>query len=276
MRRVALGASIAIIILSCTSISYSILHNLYGEGSITTSVLTTTFENYGQDATVQWSFELAHRGLYDFSVDFSVVDVEEIPNTANNYVYLSPKENAEYLGGELLPLSPNYSYKTVVGTGASEPYFCSVEVSDAAWDAAVRNEGPVTSTSETKTSETEPIDVMPISSVIGIAVGVIAITAVWVGHRHPWGDAASTLFEHGLTNMTVRDVKIFGEILKLEKFTIPQLMKQTHSSKITVWRAVQKFIEEGLVQSTGQSIPSSNGLGGRGKPSRVYKYISKE
>lgn len=262
MRSVALGASIAIIILSCTSISYFILHHLYGEGYITTSVLTTTFENYGQDATVQWSYG-EMRGE---SFDFSVVDVENIPNTMNNRVYLSLKENVKY---------PEEGLATG-GMGTPAPPLYSVEVPYDAWYAAVRNEDPVTSVSATKTSETEPIDVMPISSIIGIAVGVIAITAVWVGHRHPWGDAASTLFEHGLTNMTVRDVKIFGEILKLEKFTIPQLMKQTHSSKITVWRAVQKFIEEGLVQPTEQLIPSSNGLGGRGKPSRVYRYVSKE
>lgn len=261
MRRVALGASIAIIILSCTSISYSILNHLYGERHVTTSILTTTFKNYGQDATVQWS--------PGHSYDFSVVDVEYLPDTKNYNVYLAPKENVKYL--EERPTFVGYEGEA----GSLEGYLYSLEVSDNAWDTALRNEGPVTSVSETKTSETEPIDVMPISSIIGITAGVI-VAAVWAGHRHPWGDAASTLFEHGLTNMTVRDVKIFGEILKLEEFTIPQLMRQTHSSKITVWRAVQKLIEEGLVRPTEKSIPSSNGLGGRGKPSRVYTYVSKE
>ncbi len=266
MRRLVLEVvSIVIIALSCASISYSILHHLYGERYITTSVLTTTFENYGQDVKVEWSYGEEQWGPYEFSV----VDVENVPGEGNK-VYLSSKENVESLwrGGLL-------GYKSMTaGEGLTQGTYYCLEVSDDVWHAAQRNKTPVTSASKT-TSETEPVNVTPISSIIGISAGVVT-AAVWVGHRHPWGDAVSTLFERGLTNMTIRDVKIFGEIIKLEEFTIPQLMKQTHSSKITVWRALQKLIEGGLVQPTEKSIPSSNGLGGRGKPSRVYTYVGKE
>jgi len=73
--------------------------------------------------------------------------------------------------------------------------------------------------------------------------------------------------------MTVRDVEIVGQIIDLEEFTIPELVRQTGASKITVWRTVQKLMEQGLVKQIEQTKPAANGLGGRGKPSRVYKYV---
>lgn len=73
--------------------------------------------------------------------------------------------------------------------------------------------------------------------------------------------------------MTVKDVEIVGHIMELKEFTIPQLMKRTNTSKITVWRTVQKLVKQELVQPTEQTRLAANGLGGRGKPSRVYKYV---
>jgi predicted transcriptional regulator len=99
------------------------------------------------------------------------------------------------------------------------------------------------------------------------------VLAVWVGYRRVWGDATSTLLKHGLHDMTVRDVGIVGQIMNLKEFTVPELMKLTKTSKITVWRTVQKLVERGLVQPTPKTRLAANGLGGRGKPSRVYKYI---
>jgi predicted transcriptional regulator len=64
-------------------------------------------------------------------------------------------------------------------------------------------------------------------------------------------------------------------MMELKEFTIPQLIKETRASKLTVWRTVQKLVEQGLVQSTEQTRLAANGLGGRGKPSRVYRYIGK-
>ena len=120
--------------------------------------------------------------------------------------------------------------------------------------------------------ETKSINVLPIAASIGIAMGVI-VFAVWVGYRQVWGEATSTLLEEGLHGMTVKDVEIVGHIMELKEFTIPQLMKLTNTSKITVWRTVQKLVERGLVQTTERTRLAANGLGGRGKPSRVYKYI---
>ncbi len=120
--------------------------------------------------------------------------------------------------------------------------------------------------------ETKSINVFPIAASIGIAMGVI-VFAVWVGYRQVWGEATSTLLEEGLHGMTVKDVEIVGHIMEMKEFTIPQLMKLTNTSKITVWRTVQKLVERGLVQTTKQTRLAANGLGGRGKPSRVYKYV---
>lgn len=120
--------------------------------------------------------------------------------------------------------------------------------------------------------ETKSVNVFPIAASIGIAMGVI-VFAVWVGYRQVWGEATSALLEEGLHGMTVKDVEIVGHIMEMKEFTIPQLMKLTNTSKITVWRTVQKLVERGLVQTTKQTRLAANGLGGRGKPSRVYKYV---
>jgi hypothetical protein len=121
-------------------------------------------------------------------------------------------------------------------------------------------------------SETRPINVFPISAIIGISMGFM-VFSVWIGYKRMWGDATSTLLEQGLHDMTVRDVEIVGQIIDLEEFTIPELVRQTGASKITVWRTVQKLMEQGLVKQIEQTKPAANGLGGRGKPSRVYRYV---
>ena len=122
--------------------------------------------------------------------------------------------------------------------------------------------------------ETKPINVLPIAASIGIAMGV-AVFAVWMGYRRMWGDATSTLLEHGLQDMTVRDIEIVGHAMELKEFTVPELMKLTKESKLKVWRTVQRLVEQGLVQPTEQTRLAANGLGGRGKPSRVYRYVGR-
>jgi len=61
--------------------------------------------------------------------------------------------------------------------------------------------------------------------------------------------------------------------MELGEFTIPELIKTTKDSKITVWRTVQKLVEKGFVQQTEKTKLAANGLGGRGKPSGVYRYV---
>jgi hypothetical protein len=116
------------------------------------------------------------------------------------------------------------------------------------------------------------VDILPIAVSLGVAACAIAIS-VWIGYRQSWGNAIPTLLDKGLHDMTVRDVEVVGYIMQRRKFTIPELMKLSKSSKITIWRTVQKLIDRGLVRPTDQTRPAANGLGGRGKPSRVYEYV---
>lgn len=121
----------------------------------------------------------------------------------------------------------------------------------------------------------KPLDVFPIAASIGVAMGIV-VFAVWMGYQGVWGEATLTLLEHGLHDMTVRDVEIFRHIIELREFTVPELIKLTRSSRITIWRMVQKLVKLGLVRPTGQMKLAANGLGGRGKPSHVYEYVGKE
>jgi hypothetical protein len=143
-----------------------------------------------------------------------------------------------------------------------------------AYNQAQETGNPVT-VSDTTTTSTKPINALPIAASIGIAMSLV-VFGVWVGYRRVWGDATSTLVDHGLQDMTVRDVEIFGEMIEMKEFTIPELMGRTHASKLRVWRIVQKLIQRGIVKSTEKTKPAASGLGGRGKPSRVYQYAGKQ
>lgn len=120
--------------------------------------------------------------------------------------------------------------------------------------------------------EAGPINALPISASIGTIAGV-ATFAVWVGSKRLWGDATSVLLERGLYDMTVRDVEIVGHVMDMREFTIPELMRRSRVSRSMVWRIVQKMIKQGLVQQTEEVRATARGLGGRGKPSRVYRYV---
>lgn len=120
--------------------------------------------------------------------------------------------------------------------------------------------------------EIGPVNVFPISACIGAAMGIVTFV-VWVGSKHLWADTTSMLLEHGLHDMTVRDVEIIACIMEIKEFTIPDLMRRSRVSRSMVWRIVQKLIKHDLVQQTERVRPTASGLGGRGKPSRVYKYV---
>ncbi len=120
----------------------------------------------------------------------------------------------------------------------------------------------------------EGIPLAAVLAVVGVAL-VLIIAAAWISHRHAFGEATVELFEYGLSNMRLQEVDIFREIREKKEFTIPELVRETGVSEITAWRTVQKLIEKGLVQSTERVIPAGAGLGGRGKPSTVYKYVGR-
>ena len=246
----AVKYTIVLAVLGAAAItSYVIIDHFYGERYVFTSTQTVIIENFGQQVSIdniRYDVEnveyLADAVLLSWG---SYLDYDNVPAP-------SPAQDAdERICGAGLTSVPKGTYYQAQATGE-----------------------PVT-VSNTTTTETKPIDALPIAAGIGIAMGVVAI-AVWAGYRRMWGGAASTLLEHGLRDMTVRDVEIVGHIMERREFTIPELVKLTKSSKITVWRTVRKLVERGLVRLTERTKLAANGLGGRGKPSRVYKYIDEK
>ncbi|MGQ9787752.1 MAG: MarR family transcriptional regulator [Candidatus Hadarchaeaceae archaeon] len=156
--------------------------------------------------------------------------------------------------------------------GTSEiRYYISVPA--ISYDLALHSDSPVMFSNITL-AESKPVNTFPLATILGASAGLLAV-AIWFGYRQTWGEATSTLLEHGLHDMTVRDVRIVGHIMERDEFTIPELMKLSKASKITVWRTVQRLVQKGLVVPTDKTRLSSNGLGGRGKPSRIYRYVRK-
>jgi predicted transcriptional regulator len=245
MRRWFFGAMIALVVLGATTItSYIILDHFYGEGYLITSTQTVIIEDSGQQVSID---DVLH----------DVANVEFLENT----VVL------KYYDNFFSDSSGISEFKRSSST------LSEISVPTKAYEQAQATGEPVT-VSSTTTTETKPVNAWPIAAGIGITIGVV-VFAVWAGYQEMRGSATSTLLEHGLHDMTVRDVEIVGHIMKLEKFTIPELMKLIKASKITIWRTVQKLVEQELVQLTEETKLAANGLGGRGKPSRVYRYVGK-
>ncbi|RLG56558.1 MAG: hypothetical protein DRN83_03775 [Hadesarchaea archaeon] len=228
--------------------SYFLLDHLYGEGHIITS--TIIIENGGQQVTID-------------NEPYEVSNSELVENADGSSFYklgIADRGSAfeEYNWGGSTPPAG--------GTAAT------INVPREAYEAAQTTGEPVTVSS---TTETKPIDVLPIATGLGIVAGIASV-ALWTASRPTWGGVAATLIEHGLHDMTVRDVEIVGYMMELKEFTIPELMKLTKASKITVWRTVQKLVEKGLVRQTEKTKLAANGIGGRGKPSHVYMYVGRE
>lgn len=117
---------------------------------------------------------------------------------------------------------------------------------------------------------------VPFSVSLGAVASLIFVGITSLRKREIRGDATSILLEEGLENLSIRDAEIFSQIMRMGEFTIPQLKKRTETSKVTTWRTVKKFVEEGLVRKTDRKRAPSRGLGGRGKPSQVYEYVGRE
>ncbi|MDI6884166.1 MAG: hypothetical protein QMD00_03385 [Hadesarchaea archaeon] len=248
MHRWLIGSGLALVVLAVvTGTSYVILNQLYGERYLTTSTQTVIIKNSGQQVSLD-------------NVQYDVGNVELADNTGFYWLDLKYAVAEGFYAPTAAPSA------TVAGA-------TRISVPAEAYEQAQTTGEPVT-VSNTVTTETKPIDALPIAASIGIAMGLV-VFAAWIGYRQMWGDATSTLLEHGLHDMTVRDIEIVGHIMERGEFTIPELMKLTKASKITVWRTVQKLVEQGLVKPTDQTKQAANGLGGRGKPSQVYKYTSK-
>ena len=246
MRGRFFGVMMALVVLGVATItSYVVLDHFYGEGYVITSTQTVIIENSGEQVSID-------------DVRHDVANVEFLENTVVLKYYDGRGPDPE------TGFSPSEWFNSIIS---------KIRVPANAYEQAQATGEPVT-VSSTTTTETKPVNAWPIATGIGISMGVI-VFAVWVGYQEMRGSATSTLLEHGLHDMTVRDVEIVGHIMKLEEFTIPELMKLTNASKITIWRTVQKLVEQGLVQPTDQTKLAANGRGGRGKPSRVYRYVGK-
>lgn len=246
VRHRLIGAIIALVVFGTTAIaSYAILDHFYGEGYLAISTRTIIIENSGHQVQVD--------GTY-FGVGAANYMADE--NIYNLTLYKS---------------YDSYREASSTTPGGSQNW---INVPYDAYNQAQETGNPIT-VSDTTTTSTKPINALPIAASIGIAMSLI-VFGVWVGYRRLWGDATSTLVDHGLQDMTVRDVEIFGEMIEMKEFTIPELMGRTHTSKLRVWRIVQKLAQRGIVKSTGKTKPAAGGLGGRGKPSIVYEYVGKQ
>jgi len=242
VRQRIIGVIIALVVFGvAATTSYAILNHFYGEGYLAVSSRTVIIENSGHQVQIDGTeFGV---GATDYMADENVYKLT-FSTPYDNY-----QAQSQANGG-----SQNWIY-----------------VPSAVYELAQETGNPVT-VSDTTTTSTKPINALPIAASIGIAMSLI-VFGVWVGYRRLWGDATSALVDHGLQDMAVRDVEIVGEIIDMREFTIPELMERTHTSKLRVWRIVQKLDQRGIVKSTEKTKPAASGLGGRGKPSRVYRYI---
>lgn len=102
------------------------------------------------------------------------------------------------------------------------------------------------------------LNILSISSTIGIAMATIAILA-WSGSTkitgsttQVQGNATTLLLSEGLEDMTVRDVELVGQMMRRKEFTIPQLYKKSQVSRSSVWKLVKKNGGKGTCRGNGQ------------------------
>jgi len=263
VRRPFVGIVIVLCVFAATlATSYALLNQFYGVRHFSTSTQMITIEKSGQLIITD-------------NAQFNVANAElTVGSDNNNYYRLLVGSESQLKSDQAPPQRAPAPATGELGSKAPAVDFYYINVPANVYDQAVKTGGPVTFSNVTLT-ETEPLNILPIAASISIAVGLVAV-AIWLGYRQSWGEATSTLLERGLHDMTVRDVEIVGYIMEKEKFTIPELMKLSNASKITVWRTVQKLVANGLVEETAGTKLAANGLGGRGKPSRIYRYVGKK
>ncbi len=263
MRRSLIGAAIGVgVFAAALALAWVVLNGYYGSQQVSYSTQVIIIEDYGQVITT---------GGARFGVENAVA---ARASSDGDYYSLLVVPESNLMGGVPEDMAPAPTGAAGAGTGEYSGQLYVITVPSAAYDLAVETGEPQTVSTVIQTERT-PVDSLPIAMSIGAAAGLVAV-AIWFGYRQSWGEATSTLLEHGLCDMTVRDVEIVGYIMERGEFTIPELMKLTDASKITVWRTVQKLEEKGLVQQTESTKQAANGLGGRGKPSRVYKYVGEK
>jgi len=261
VRRLISGILIGLVAFGAAlGASYLVLDQLFGREQVSYSTQVLTIEDYG-------------RRIKTGDNTFNVENAELVTGTGNDNYYRLLVVPEFYLAsqksGETVPPP---AAREDAGSASGPRYYISVPA--VSYEQALQSGTPV-QVSNVTVIESKPVNALPLAATLGAGVGLLAV-AIWVGYRQAWGEATSTLLEHGLHDMTVRDVEIVGYIMERGEFTIPELMKLCNASKITVWRTVQRLVVKGLVEPTDKTRLSSNGLGGRGKPSRIYRYVGKQ
>lgn len=232
--------------------SHLLLTSTLLEGETSRFTQTMRLDNYGRLLTIE-------------NTKYNVFSVERSPSENTVKLDINSESQGEITSAdENITKENDESWSTTLSSD-------HVEVSENAYDAATKTSGQVIIFQETR-KETEKPTIWPFSASLGIAAGAL-LGAVWLSKVEARGNATSVLLGEGLENMSVRDAEIVGEIMRRKEFTIPEIKKKSGTSKITTWRTVKKLVEEGLVEETERTKAPSNGLGGRGKPSQVYKYV---
>jgi hypothetical protein len=254
-RKAKMALIFSTICLAGVAASYSLFTLVYGSAEPLTTTQVVTIENGGQRLRVD-------------NLEYDVMGSELVENGGSSFYRLQigvresnvMRESSNGKGCETPPAEI---------TGGS-PAANFIEVPSDLYELARSGGGSVTFSSRT-TTEPRTVDFLPIAAGIGVLLGALAVVVSgWF--QRSWGDAAAVLVEHGFHDMTVREVEIVGHMMEKKEFTVPELMKLTKASKITVWRTVQKLMERGLVAKTEKTKMASGGLGGRGKPSIVYRF----
>ncbi len=240
--------------------SYLAFNQILGDTRVTNSTRKVEIENYANQVRVD-------------NVRFTVSTVTT--SLSENIVELKI-ENDEYFFKTFEKTSESSDYGEAGLTksqkeSAPATQWSHLEVPKEAYETAKNTPGTVLVMKE-ETLKTKA----PPYWLYSISIAVVISTILGAGlltKQELRGNATSKLLDEGLESLTVRDVEIFSQIIRMEEFTIPELMRKTETSKVTTWRTVKKLVEADLVEETDEKKPPSRGLGGRGKPSKIYRFV---
>lgn len=179
------------------------------------------------------------------------------------------KENAQWV--DLLIVSKNIFENTggfQAPSGSMENLVTELKVSGGVYSRAL--ETPVVIERDDVGKDSGPLKEM-FSFAVGVAVfGVLS--AVHLRKPETRGKAATLLLKNGREDARVRDVEILATIMKMEEFTVPEVMRKVGTSKATTYRTINDLVDMDLVKKTEESDLSN----GRGKPSQIYEFSGDE
>lgn len=252
---------LAIIVFTAISaVSYIGLGEIFEEESApSTQVLQ--LENYANELSI---------GSKTYTIENARLLSNE--NTSELYFFTGSKSETSYTSPSGEAKLASGENQETINTDYTNADLQKTQIPAKIYETAKNTSEPVLVYKETKTKNPKT---WPYSISLGITAAAIFVAAI-LTRQELRGTATSKLLEEGLENLTVRDAEIFSQIMKMEEFTIPQLMKKTKTPKVATWRTVKKLKQEGLVKETERTRAPSQGLGGRGKPSKVYEFTGEK